>query len=67
MSWGHATSTDLLTWTEQPVAISCDDSEDIFSGSIVWDEFNTSGLGGDLWLPTLWPSTPARLLGHGRR
>ena len=27
MSWGHATSTDLLTWTEHPVAIACDDNE----------------------------------------
>ena len=45
MSWGHATSTDLVDWTEQPVAIACDESEDIFSGSIVWDEDNTSGFG----------------------
>ncbi|MDR6688260.1 sucrose-6-phosphate hydrolase SacC (GH32 family) [Arthrobacter sp. 1088] len=51
MSWGHATSTDLVTWTEQPVAIACDESEDIFSGSIVWDEYNTSGLGGPLAAP----------------
>jgi fructan beta-fructosidase len=46
MSWGHATSTDLLNWIEQPVAIACDESEDIFSGSIVWDQYNTSGFGG---------------------
>ncbi|WP_285243209.1 glycoside hydrolase family 32 protein [Pseudarthrobacter sp. fls2-241-R2A-127] len=45
MSWGHATSTDLLHWDEQPVAILCDAEEDIFSGSIVIDEYNTSGLG----------------------
>ena len=45
LSWGHATSTDLLTWTEHQVAIACDDDEEIFSGSIVFDEFNTSGLG----------------------
>lgn len=45
MSWGHATSTDLLTWSEHPVAIPCDDAEDIFSGSIVHDSQNTSGLG----------------------
>jgi len=47
MSWGHATSPDLLTWTEHPVAISCDDEEDIFSGSIVFDRDNTSGFGTD--------------------
>lgn len=47
MSWGHATSTDLLTWTEHPVAIACDEDEDIFSGSIVFDRDNTSGFGTD--------------------
>ncbi|MGO4187452.1 glycoside hydrolase family 32 protein [Pseudarthrobacter sp. TAF60_1] len=45
MSWGHATSTDLQTWTEHPVAIACDENEDIFSGSIVYDRHNTSGFG----------------------
>lgn len=45
MSWGHATSTDLLHWTEHPVAIACDDAEDIFSGSVVVDHGNTSGFG----------------------
>ncbi|MEW1821626.1 glycoside hydrolase family 32 protein [Arthrobacter sp. NPDC080031] len=45
MSWGHATSTDLLHWTEHPVAIACDEEEDVFSGSIVVDEGNTSGFG----------------------
>ena len=51
MSWGHATSTDLLTWTEQPLAIpqTFNDAgqsiEDIFSGSVVVDTGNTSGFG----------------------
>ncbi|MDP9989034.1 sucrose-6-phosphate hydrolase SacC (GH32 family) [Arthrobacter oryzae] len=45
MSWGHATSTDLLTWTEHPVAIPCDENEEIFSGSMVYDRDNTSGFG----------------------
>lgn len=45
MSWGHATSPDLVTWTEHPVAIVCDEEEDIFSGSIVFDRSNTSGFG----------------------
>lgn len=45
MSWGHATSTDLVHWTEQPLAIACDDAEDIFSGSIVVDHTNSSGFG----------------------
>jgi fructan beta-fructosidase len=45
MSWGHATSRDLLHWEEQPVAIPCDGQEAIFSGSAVFDEHNTSGFG----------------------
>jgi fructan beta-fructosidase len=45
MSWGHATSADLLTWSEHPVAIACDEVEDVFSGSIVFDRHNTSGFG----------------------
>jgi levanase/levanbiose-producing levanase len=45
MSWGHATSSDLLHWTEHPVAIACDETEDIFSGSVVVDHGNTSGFG----------------------
>ncbi|MEZ2390328.1 glycoside hydrolase family 32 protein [bacterium RCC_150] len=45
MSWGHATSADLLAWTEQPVAIPCDNEEAIFSGSVVVDTHNSSGLG----------------------
>lgn len=45
MSWGHATSADLLHWTEHPVAIACDEEEDVFSGSIVVDHGNTSGFG----------------------
>jgi levanase/levanbiose-producing levanase len=45
MSWGHASSRDLLHWTEHPVAIACDEKEDIYSGSVVVDHGNTSGFG----------------------
>jgi fructan beta-fructosidase len=45
MSWGHATSTDLTHWKEQPLAIPTDDQQDIFSGSVVVDKDNTSGFG----------------------
>ena len=38
-------STDLVHWKEQPLAISTDDQEDIFSGSVVVDKDNTSGFG----------------------
>lgn len=45
MSWGHATSPDLVHWEEQPLAIRFTGQEHVFSGSIVFDEHNTSGLG----------------------
>ena len=45
MSWGHASSEDLLTWTEHDVALRHTDQEAVFSGSVVVDHDNTSGLG----------------------
>ena len=45
MSWGHATSADLMHWTEQDVALTRDDLGDIFSGSCVIDKDNTAGFG----------------------
>ncbi|WP_114855439.1 GH32 C-terminal domain-containing protein [Brachybacterium sp. YJGR34] len=45
MSWGHAVSTDLATWTALPVALPCSEQEMIFSGSVVHDAQNVSGLG----------------------
>lgn len=45
MSWGHATSPDLVHWTHRPVALHEEDNEMIFSGSAVYDAQNTSGFG----------------------
>ena len=45
MSWGHATSPDMLHWTEQSVALTRDELGDIFSGSAVIDKDNTAGFG----------------------
>ena len=46
MHWGHATSKDLVTWQHQPVALYPDSLGYIFSGSVVVDTDNTSGLAG---------------------
>ncbi|KZZ98777.1 invertase precursor [Moelleriella libera RCEF 2490] len=43
--WGHATSQDLYHWENQAVALSPpNDDIGLFSGSIVMDKNNTSGL-----------------------
>jgi len=44
MSWGHAVSSDLLHWRELPVAIPEKDGEMVFTGSVVVDHANSSGL-----------------------
>ena len=45
MHWGHAVSSDLLTWEELPIAVWPTETEYIFSGSTILDAENVSGLG----------------------
>ncbi len=47
LSWGHSTSTDLINWEHQPVALEPDGLGMIFSGSCVVDSANTAGFGKD--------------------
>ena len=47
MSWGHATSTDLVHWKHEPVAMLGDGVGAIFSGSAVVDKENCAGFGKD--------------------
>ena len=44
MHWAHVTSTDLIHWEEQPIAFYPDANGAMFSGCIVIDDTNASGL-----------------------
>ncbi|WP_434665079.1 glycoside hydrolase family 32 protein [Paraburkholderia sp. A3BS-1L] len=67
MSWGHATSRDLLHWTEQPVALDANHTEEVFSGSIVLDTDNTSDLGTAAKPPLVALYTSAYKAGSGHK
>ena len=60
MSWGHAVSKDLLHWQELPVAIPESDGVMIFTGSVVVDHTNRSGLCAER--PAGQPATKAECL-----
>jgi beta-fructofuranosidase len=64
--WGHATSPDLISWTERGVAVAPGEGDDgVWSGSIVTDSsgnatmFYTSVTEPDLGLGTIRTATPA--------
>ena len=45
MTWGHSTSSDLVSWEHHPAVIEPDGLGSIFSGSAVVDTANTAGFG----------------------
>ncbi|MDE3742662.1 glycoside hydrolase family 32 protein [Maribacter polysaccharolyticus] len=53
MHWGHAVSTDMVKWKEQPIALYPDDMGYIFSGSAVVDLQNSSGFGKEGQVPII--------------
>ncbi len=47
LSWGHATSSDLVHWKEEAVVLRPDNLGMVFSGSAVCDHENSAGFGRD--------------------
>lgn len=47
MTWGHSTSTDLVNWKSEPIAIEANGLGQVFSGNCVVDKDNTAGFGKD--------------------
>ncbi|KAL2834120.1 glycosyl hydrolase family protein [Aspergillus pseudoustus] len=45
LNWGHATSTDLVSWDHKPVAITSENGVEAFTGTAYFDSQNLSGLG----------------------
>ena len=43
MHWGHAVSKDLIHWEHLPIALYPDEIGTMYSGSMAYDENNTSG------------------------
>lgn len=60
MTWGHATSPDMLHWTEHDDVLFPDRLGTMYSGSAVYDERNTSGFGTEKCPPLVYAYTADR-------
>ena len=60
MTWGHATSPDLLHWTEHAPVLHPDHLGTMYSGSAVFDKDNTSGFGTKKNPPLVYAYTADR-------
>jgi len=60
MTWGHATSPDLLHWTEHAPVLHPDHLGTMYSGSAVFDKENTSGFGTKKNPPLVYAYTADR-------
>ena len=60
MTWGHATSPDLIHWKEHGDVLFPDELGTMFSGSAVFDEKNTSGFGSRKNPPLVYAYTADR-------
>ena len=58
MHWAHSTSTDLVHWQKQPIALAPDAWGTMFSGSCVVDHNNTAGFGKDAIISVYTTSRP---------
>ena len=58
MHWAHSTSTDLVHWQKQPIALAPDAWGTMFSGSCVVDHDNSAGFGKDAIISMYTSSRP---------
>lgn len=67
MTWGHATSADLIRWTELGDALFPDEQGTMFSGSAIVDETNAAGFGTGAILLFYTAAGGHSVLSKGRR